>query len=102
MNVSKNQVVCAKCHLVGLASGIDWINWSSAESGAASASVWRRTAEKLSSNCSPFADCWLDRAMVAKAASLVHQPAHAAPHHLQAEAVHKMGCQPIQMGRSRI
>ena len=23
--VSKNQVVCARCHLIGLASGIDWI-----------------------------------------------------------------------------
>ena len=27
--VSKNHVVCARCHLVGLASGIDWTVWSS-------------------------------------------------------------------------
>jgi len=26
MKVSKNQVVCARCHLVGLTSGIDWID----------------------------------------------------------------------------
>src|SRR2546425_12193073 len=38
MNVSKNHVVCARCHLVGLASGMDWTVWSSAESGAARAS----------------------------------------------------------------
>ena len=35
--VSKNQVVCARCHLTGLASGIDWTWQSSGESGAASA-----------------------------------------------------------------
>ena len=28
-NVSKNHVVCARCHFAGLASGIDWIAWSS-------------------------------------------------------------------------
>src|SRR5450759_5157234 len=42
MNVSKNQVVCARCHFTGLASGIDWIAQSSADSGAASAQVARR------------------------------------------------------------
>jgi hypothetical protein len=29
MKVSKNQVVCARCHLVGLASGMDWAPMSS-------------------------------------------------------------------------
>src|SRR5688572_26354792 len=43
---SKNQVVCARCHLVGLASGIDWIAQSSALSGAASARVAARTSWK--------------------------------------------------------
>ena len=46
MKVSKNHVVCARCHLTGLASGIDWIAQSSAESGAASARVAPRTAMK--------------------------------------------------------
>ena len=41
-NVSKNHVVCAKCHFTGLASGIDWIAQSSAESGDAREPVnWR-------------------------------------------------------------
>ena len=35
--VSKNQVVCARCHLTGLASGIDCSAQSSADNGAASA-----------------------------------------------------------------
>ena len=43
MNVSKNQLVCARCHLTGLASGIDWIAQSSADSGTASCSVAART-----------------------------------------------------------
>jgi hypothetical protein len=43
-NVSKNHVVCARCHFVGLASGIDWIAQSSGDSPATSASVSRRTA----------------------------------------------------------
>src|SRR5712671_1487100 len=38
MKVSKNQLVCARCHFVGLTSGIDWIAWSSGERLAASAS----------------------------------------------------------------
>ena len=41
--VSKNQVVCARCHLAGLASGMDWTWQSSADSGAASASEAART-----------------------------------------------------------
>ena len=45
-NVSKNQVVCARCHLAGLASGMDCTIWSSAESGAARRSVSARTASK--------------------------------------------------------
>ena len=47
--VSKNHVVWARCHLVGLASGIDCTVWSSALSGAASRSVSDRTAQN-----SPF------------------------------------------------
>src|SRR5436305_3079180 len=43
-NVSKNHVVWARCHFVGLTSGIDWTVWSSADSGAASASVNARTS----------------------------------------------------------
>src|SRR5450830_365707 len=46
MKVSKNHVVWARCHLTGLASGIDWAPQSSFDSGAASASVWPRTAWK--------------------------------------------------------
>ena len=38
-NVSKNQVVWARCHLVGLTSSIDWTTWSSGASGSASCSV---------------------------------------------------------------
>ena len=34
MKVSKNQAVWAWCHLAGLASGIDWTAWSSADSGS--------------------------------------------------------------------
>src|SRR4029450_13380995 len=48
MKVSKNHVVCPRCHLVGLASGIDWIAQSSAESGAAIALVARRAARSRS------------------------------------------------------
>ena len=40
-NCSKNQVTWARCHLVGLTSGIDCTVWSSGDSGAASASVAR-------------------------------------------------------------
>ena len=46
--VSKNQVVWARCHLVGLTSGIDWTVWSSGDSGAASASVSARVAKNRS------------------------------------------------------
>ena len=42
--VSKNQVVCARCHFTGLASGIDCSAQSSADSGAASARPVCRTA----------------------------------------------------------
>src|SRR6185312_2595659 len=49
MKFSKNQVTWARCHLVGLTSGIDWTVWSSGESGAASASVLARTVRKRSS-----------------------------------------------------
>jgi hypothetical protein len=38
-NSSKNQDVCARCHSVGDASGMDCTTWSSGESGAASRSV---------------------------------------------------------------
>ena len=42
--VSKNQVVCARCHLVGLTSGIVWTVWSSALRGAERHSVIPRTS----------------------------------------------------------
>ena len=51
-NVSKNQVVWARCHFVGLTSGIDWTTWSSADSGAASASVERAHAAVRRRGCS--------------------------------------------------
>src|SRR3569833_3283799 len=44
MNVSKNQVVCARCHLTGLASGIDCAQQSSSDKLAASATLYARTA----------------------------------------------------------
>src|SRR5262245_33702693 len=47
-NCSKNQVVCARCHLVGLASGIDCTAWASALKGAARCSVSARTVRKRS------------------------------------------------------
>ncbi len=37
-------MVWARCHFVGLTSGIDWTIWSSALSGSARASVTDRTA----------------------------------------------------------
>ena len=43
-NVSKNQLVWARCHLVGLASAIGWITWSSAVSGRHSSTVRLRMA----------------------------------------------------------
>src|SRR6516225_6273326 len=46
MNCSKNQVVWARCHLVGLASAIDWTIWSSGDIKAARCSVSARTARK--------------------------------------------------------
>ena len=52
-NCSKNQVVWARCHLAGLASGIDWIAWSSADSGAARRSVSARTARNASDQVLP-------------------------------------------------
>ena len=42
--VSKNHEVWARCHLVGLTSGMDWTVWSSGESGAARVSVNSRTS----------------------------------------------------------
>ena len=49
---SKNHVTCARCHLVGLASGIDCTTWSSADSDAARRSVSARTERKdFSQNC---------------------------------------------------
>ena len=43
MKVSKNHVVCARCHFAGLASGIDCTMASSAESGSAKRRVVERT-----------------------------------------------------------
>ena len=57
-NVSKNHVVWARCHLTGLASGIDCNAQSSADSGAASCTVAARTASRRSPNavvCAPAA-----------------------------------------------
>ena len=47
-NCSKNQVVWARCHFAGLASGIDWISWSSGDRGAARRSVSSRTVRNAS------------------------------------------------------
>ena len=47
-NCSQNQVTWARCHLAGLASGIDWTSWSSGDSGAARRSVSSRTVRKAS------------------------------------------------------
>ena len=55
MKVSKNQLVCARCHFVGLTSGIDWIDWSSGVRLAASASLSRRTVSNRSSAAWRFA-----------------------------------------------
>src|SRR5471032_1818841 len=57
MNVSKNHVVCARCHLTGLASGIDWIAQSSAVSGAARPRVTSRTARNRSA-CALAPGAW--------------------------------------------
>ena len=43
MKVSKNHVTCARCHLVGLTSGMVWTVWSSALRTEASRSVVART-----------------------------------------------------------
>lgn len=48
-NASKNQLVCARCHLVGLASAIGWTIWSSADSGAHSVTVRARTSRNAAS-----------------------------------------------------
>src|SRR3954454_18175246 len=61
MNVSKNQLVCARCHFVGLTSGIDWIAWSSGERLAARLSLSWRIAAKRSRSAARFsarACCW--------------------------------------------
>lgn len=59
--VSKNQVVCARCHFAGLASGMDCMQWSSGESGADNESECARTAENAAPNSvrrvSPGACC---------------------------------------------
>src|ERR1700730_1320298 len=47
-NCSKNHVECARCHLAGLASGIDCTVSASSQSGAARRSVSARTARKAS------------------------------------------------------
>ena len=46
--VSKNQVVWARCHLVGLTSGMDCTVWSSADRGEANDSVSDRVAKNRS------------------------------------------------------
>src|SRR5262245_48140555 len=57
MNVSKNHVVCARCHFTGLASGIDCAVQSSAESGPARAIEALRTLRyRLASSASAGAE----------------------------------------------
>src|SRR5882672_9603729 len=57
MNVSKNQVVCARCHLTGLASGIDCAVQSSADNGPARAiEVLRTLRYRLASSASAGAE----------------------------------------------
>src|SRR5215208_5597477 len=48
MKVSKNQVVWARCHFAGEASGKGWIVASASDSGAARSSVSLRVANSLS------------------------------------------------------
>src|SRR5947208_16787916 len=48
MKVSKNQVVCERCHLAGEASGKGWIVESASLKGAARSSVSFRVANSLS------------------------------------------------------
>src|SRR5579884_945819 len=50
MNVSKNQLVCARCHFVGLASGIVWMTKSSGTSDSQRLSVKRRVVRYCSNN----------------------------------------------------
>src|SRR6056297_998985 len=52
MKVSKNQVVWARCHLIGLASGMACRFWSSGPRSATSRSVASRTARKAASSAS--------------------------------------------------
>src|SRR3954467_14036523 len=59
--VSKNQLVCARCHFAGLASGMDCTHWSSSLSGAVNFSLRLRTAAKGGRKppllaCSPLTD----------------------------------------------
>jgi hypothetical protein len=44
---SKNQLVCARCHFAGLASGIDWTVASASESAEASLRLAARTARNV-------------------------------------------------------
>src|SRR6202043_1828987 len=70
-NCSKNQVVWARCHFTGLASGIDCTTWSSGESGAARRSVSPRTARNASTRSwarlpeSEKSDGWVENAAAA-------------------------------------
>src|SRR5678816_1152647 len=57
MNVSKNQLVCARCHLVGLTSGMLLTTKSSTCNGAHSLTVWLRTASKRSVSRRPDRGC---------------------------------------------
>src|SRR5262245_9685364 len=68
MKVSKNHVVCAKCHFTGLASGIDCTVQSSAERGPARAiEVLRMLRYRLASSASAGAErgCIADSGWVA-------------------------------------
>src|ERR1700758_185424 len=62
MNVSKNHVVCARCHLAGLASAHDCTIMSSEVSGAQISSLRRRTLQ----NC-----CAKEVAMAGVASELI-------------------------------
>src|SRR6185503_11271446 len=57
INVSKNQLVCARCHLVGLTSGMLLTTKSSTCNGAHNLTVWLRTAWKRSVSRRPDEGC---------------------------------------------
>src|ERR1700719_3312835 len=61
MNVSKNQVVWARCHLVGLTSGIDCTTQSSGARFSANLAVKFRTSRKRARSFSAGDDSACER-----------------------------------------